>query len=113
LTALLSFSSIAVSQHISTDSICFSQDQAKKIMKDLKRLDYCDSITQNQQLQISNFKDVINKDSILLQLKDERMAELQKSLSINEKKLKLSVALNKFGIPISFGVGAVLILLLK
>jgi len=113
LIVLLSFNLIAVSQHISTDSICFSQEQAKKIMKDLKLLDICDSITQNQQLQISNFKDVLEKDSILLQLKDERMRELQKTLSINEKKLKVSVALNKWGIPISFGAGAVLILLLK
>ena len=103
LIAWTSSNSILLSQIISkTDSLCFSKEQAKIIMKDLKRVNLLDSIIDNQELQIVNFKEVLIKDNNLLQLKDERLADVTKTLRNTEIKLKISKQFTIYGVPFAF-----------
>jgi len=104
---------ILCSQTTSTDSLSFSKEQAVKIMQDLKRLDLCDSINQNQELQIINFKEVLKvNDKIILENK-ERLAEVTKTLNNTKFKLKISKRLSTIGIPVAICGGAAIVLLLK
>ena len=113
LLIVLQLSSLTVcSQRTSTDSICFSVTQAKTIMKDLKRLDYCDSITFNQQTQIMNFKDIIDLDNRIIT--EDRKMQLELTKTINKANIKIKVLkrISIYGIPIGFGAGIITAILL-
>jgi len=100
------------SQRTSTDSICFSKDQAKKILKDLKRLDFCDSITINQERQIINFKAVLHTDSTIIAENNKRLLEVTKTLNKANLKVKVLKKISFFGVPIAFGGGIIAALVL-
>ena len=106
-------SSIVCSQTILTDSLCFSKEQAVKIMQDLKRLDYCDSITSNQQLQIINFKDVLKVNDAIILENTKRLSEVTKTLNKTNLKLKISKRLSTIGIPVAITGGFLLGFIIK
>ena len=95
------------------DSLCFSKEEAKLIMQDLKRVNLLDSIIINQELQIINFKSVLrnNKEQILLFT--NRNTKISKELDKTYLKLKLSKKLTFFGVPIAFGGGILTAILLS
>lgn len=77
-------------------------------MKDLNRLDYSDSIIQNQELQIINFKQLsILNDNITLET-NLRLISVSKDLKKSNFKLNLSIKLFKISVPISIGTGFIL-----
>ena len=111
---LLMSSSIVYSQTTLTDSLkCFSYSQAKQIMKDLKRGEICDSISQNQELQIINFKSILSKSNEQINLLQTNNDELNKSLLNANRRLKMSVSLTKYGIPIGIGAGFIVGILIR
>lgn len=110
---ILSLNSIASSQTILNDSLtCFNEDQLKRIVKDLKKVEVQDSIIQTQELQIFNFKEVLKVDRQIIAKKDERLSELTKSLNKTQLKLKISKRLTFYGVPIAFGTGIITSLIL-
>ena len=109
LITILLTSSIAFTQNFSNDSIkCFTYKQVRKITKSIKQGQLCDSISQTQQLQIINFKELsIKNDSIILE-NNKRLLEVKKTLSNTALKLKISKRLTFFGVPIALGGGLLL-----
>lgn len=104
----------AFSQITLNDSLtCFNKEQLSKIAKDLKKVNVQDSIIQTQQFQIINFKEVIKVDEQIISENNKRLSELKKSLTKTELKLKISKRLSIYGIPIAFGGGAFLVILLS
>jgi hypothetical protein len=99
LTILLMSSLTLCSQNTSKDSLCFSKPQAVKILKDLKRLEYCDSITQNQAFQIINFKSISRKDFEIIALKNGKISRQEKEINTLGLKLKISKRLTLVGLP--------------
>lgn len=96
---ILQASSLTVcSQTTSKDSISFSNYQAKKIMKDLKRLSVCDSIVENQTVQIFNFEDMLAKDFEIIALKEAKINRQNKQIKVLGLKLKFSF----IGVPVAF-----------
>jgi len=81
-------------------------------MKDLKRLDYCDSITFNQQTQIMNFKDIIDLDNRIITEDRKRQLELTKTINKANIKIKVLKRISIYGIPIGFGAGIITAILL-
>ncbi len=90
----------ACSQTTSADSLCFSKEQAAKILKDIKRGQLCDSIVQSQELQIINFKTIIKNDNEQISLLTIDKLKKEKELKRAYLKLKISNNLVKFGIPV-------------
>jgi hypothetical protein len=103
----------ACSQHTSTDSLCFSKEQAAQILKDIKKGEICDSIRTNQALQIINFKDVVKKDNEIIHLHENRISVLEKDLNTANTKLKITKRIANFGIPIAIGGGFIIGILLN
>ena len=77
-------------------------------MKDLKRGIVLDSIVQDQQLQIINFKDVLLKDSQIIKEKDKKLLNVSKQLKISNLKLQVSRKLSFIGIPTAIISGFIL-----
>lgn len=106
--------SIVLSQTTSQDSVkCFTYEQARKIFKDLKRLDLCDSVANAQSWQITTLKNVIMKDNQIIGIMDVQVKECSKSLDKTKFKLKVSRKISTFGIPITLGGGFLLGYLLR
>jgi len=76
-------------------------------MKDLKRLDICDSITQNQALQIINFKSIAEKDKEEIKLHINKINNQEKEINKISLKLKISKKLTIIGVPTAI-VGGVI-----
>ena len=73
-----------------------------------------DSLLQLQELQIMMFKDVSIKNEAIITENNKRLTEVTKQRDKANKQLKASVRLTKYGIPISFGVGIIIgILVIK
>jgi hypothetical protein len=84
---------------------CFTYEQLKEITKAIKKGVICDSIAQNQELQILHFKDVLKvNDNIILE-NNNRLTEVIKQRDKTKSKLKTSIQITKFGIPLSLGAG--------
>ncbi len=114
LTAMMTIRLTAFTQTSSSDSVkCFTYEQARQIAKAIKHGEICDSISQNQALQIFNFIEVVKKDNAIILLNKDRISELEKDLKITNTKLKISKKLTMFGIPIAFGGGFLVGILLK
>ena len=92
-------SSIVCSQHISTDSLCFSKEEAAVIMKDLNKVPLQDSIIQNQALQILNYKAVDKNHIKEVNLVKSQLEKEQKENTLLHKKIKVSGFIVKFGLP--------------
>ena len=87
-------------QNISSDSVkCFSYEQCRKIAADLKKGEICDSISQNQELQILNFKEILRKDEEVILLNNEKIGRQEKELNTLNLKFKISKMTTKIGIP--------------
>jgi len=114
LVIILLIKSTAFTQPTSNDSIkCFTIEQVKQITKDLKKGFICDSIVQNQELQIVNFRDVLKVNDNIIVENNKRVLEL--TISVNNKQTKID-ALKKvslFGIPVAIGGGLFLGILLS
>ena len=109
LTAILLISLTVSSQTSSNDSIkCFTYSQVRKITKEIKKGQLCDSISQLQELQIINFKDVLKKDNLIIKENNERLLEVTKELNATKTKLRISTRLTFFGVPIALGGGFLL-----
>ena len=104
---MIAASSTAHSQTTSKDSLCFSKDQAAKILKDLKRGEVCDSIAQNQGLQIINFKEIVGKDKQQINLMKEHEMKLQEELNTTRLRLKINKKITSFGIPGAIAAGII------
>ena len=105
LTVILLINLTAFTQ-TSLDSLkCFTIPQAKEIAKELKKGILCDSIIQNQELQILNFKEVLKvNDNIILQ-NNKRLLQVTKERNKANKKLNSLLQFTKFGIPVAIGGG--------
>ena len=99
MTALILASWTACSQTTLKDSLCFSKEQAAQILKDIRRGEICDSIAQNQGLQIVNFKTIIRKDQEQIIMMKNQEEKLQVELNKSNLKLKLNKRITSFGIP--------------
>lgn len=114
LTVIISTKLIVFSQTISSDSVkCFSYEQAKTIIKDLKKGRLCDSISQIQALQIVNFKEVIQNKNSEITIKNSQFSAKSKELKTANLKLKISKNLSKFGIPTALLGGFLVGILVK
>ena len=105
MTTLILSSWTACSQTTLKDSLCFSKEQAAQILKDIKRGEICDSIAQNQGLQIVNFKTIVRKDQeqkIMMKNQEEKM---QGELNKTKLKLKATSKIATYGIPGGIAVG--------
>ena len=109
LTVILLISLTAFTQTSSNDSIkCFTYEQVRKITKKIKDVNLCDSIVQNQELQIINFKEVLKKDDAIIIETNKRLLDVTKTLNTTKLKLKISKRLTFFGVPIALGGGLLL-----
>ena len=87
-------------QPISTDSVkCFTYEQARQIIKDLKKGQICDSISELRGLQIVNFNKIIQNKDQEISIKDSQILDKKTELDKANLKLKVSKNLSKFGIP--------------
>ena len=99
LVIILTINSIAFTQ-TSSDSIkCFSYEQAREIANKLKKSSLCDSISQNQALQIINYKSVVSKDFEIIAIQAAKVDKQQKSIKSLGLKLKVSKRLTFLGVP--------------
>ena len=94
------------------DSVCLSVEEARIIFKDLQLFEVCDSIRSNQSLQIIHYKSVVANDNQQILLISSRLDKKEKELSKAIKMLQISKKLTFFGVPIAFGGGLILGLLL-
>ena len=79
-------SSIAYSQTISNDSLkCFTYDQARKIITDLRKLPIKDSIISNQDSIISNMEKI---DSVRVDRINDYAIEVTDLINNNKRLLK-------------------------
>ena len=100
---ILSLNSIAFSQTSLNDSLtCFNKTELTKIAKTISKVTYQDSIIQNQQLQIINYKSIDANLNQQIKLKTEIITKTEKQLIISNKKLKVAGVLIKFGLPGAF-----------
>lgn len=100
LTIVLMTKSTVFSQTISQDSVkCFSYEQCRKIAKDLKRGEICDSISQNQELQLLNYQELFGNKNEEISLLNGKIDDQEKSLNVANLKLKVTKNVAKFGIP--------------
>ena len=114
LLAMLVLTNLTVySQTTSRDSLCFSKEQAVKILQDIKRGEFCDSIRSIQSLEIVNFRTIVvnNKESIGLLTESNK--SLSSDLDKTRLKLKLSTKLTTFGIPSALVAGFLVGILLR
>lgn len=104
----------AFTQTISSDSIkCFTYEQSRKIIKDLKKGQLCDSISQNQALQIINFKSVVVNNDRQIEIKNGQISTQKTELNKKNLQLKVLKKVSKFGIPSAFLGGFLLAYLSK
>ncbi len=99
LATILILRSIAFTQTSSDSLKCFTYAQAKEIANKLKKATLCDSISQNQALQIIHFKSVLDKDSKIIALNDIMIDGQKKSINTLNLKLKISKKLTIIGVP--------------
>ena len=114
--AFLTMTSTLYSQPILTDDKkekCFTYEQAKQIFIDLKKGELCDSISQNQALQIINFKEVVKKDLELDALNKKFIADQGKEINTANLKLKISKRLTFVGVPVALVGGFIFGVLIK
>jgi len=87
-------------QNISKDSVkCFTYEQTRQIIKDLKKGEICDSISQTQGLQILNFTKIIKNDEEVILLNNEKIVRQEKELNTLNRKFKFSKMTSKIGLP--------------
>ena len=101
LITILTINSTAFTQTSSDSLKCFTYNQLKEITKELKRGVLCDSITQNQALQILNYKSVLDKDSKIITLNNEMIKKQKNTIKIIAIKLKISKTMTLVGAPIA------------
>jgi len=102
---LTSISSTVCSQNILTDSICFSKEQAKTIIKDLKRLDLCDSITVIHTMQLTGYKKMIEGYNKEITIYKDHTQNLENEIKKVNLHLKAVKTVGKIGIPGAIAVG--------
>ena len=105
LTALIFLQSALCSQTVTNDSICFDLATSKKIIKDLNRLDYSDSIINTLHIQIRGFNELSLINDSLIAETDLRLLDVKKDLNKSNLKLKITLKLFKYSVPISIGGG--------
>ena len=110
---LIFTSSTACSQISSRDSLCFSKEEASKIIKKIKYSEVQDSIIVNQKLQIINFREIIKNDSEQKVVLNTQLSNKTSENKKNVVKLKLSTTINKFGLPGVFLGGLIVGFLIK
>ena len=93
---------------IQEDSVCLSASDARIIFKDLQLFNLCDSIRQNQSLQIKHFKSVLITDNQIISETNKRLLDVTKTLNTTKLKLKISKRLTFFGVPVAVGGGLLL-----
>ena len=90
----------AFSQTSSNDSIkCFTYEQTRKITASIKKGAVCDSIAQNQALQILNFKSIVRTSNEQMSLVSTKLSDTERTLDKTMLKLKISKKLTTYGIP--------------
>jgi len=98
--AIISLKLTVFTQTISRDSVkCFTYEQSRQIIKDLKKGQICDSISQIQSLQIVNFTQIVENKNQEITIKDSQIFDKEKKINGLNLKLKLSKNLTKFGLP--------------
>lgn len=94
------------SQTSSQDSIkCFTYEQARKIAAKIQKGEICDSIAQNQQLQILNFREIDEKHRQEIELHKGRVSDHLKTIKKQSIQLKISKRLTFVGVPVAFVLG--------
>lgn len=100
LTVIMLINSIAFTQTSSNDSTkCFTYEQVRKITKAIKHGQLCDSISQDQALQIFHFKSILRTQDERYSLVSNKLTETDKELNKTGLKLKISKNISKYGIP--------------
>lgn len=113
MITLIFTSSIACTQPSLQDSLCFSKEEASKIMKTIKKVDVQDSIIINQKLQIINFKEIVKNDSEQKSVLENQLLDKDKQLNKAVLRLKISTTINKFGLPSVFICGLLIGIILN
>ena len=108
LITILTINSTAFTQTSSDSLKCFTYEQAREIANKLKKAHLCDSIAQNQALQIFNYKSVLDKDNKIIDLNNEMLDKQQKQIKVLGIKLKISKRLTFIGVPSAI-IGGILI----
>jgi hypothetical protein len=72
---------------------------------DIKKGQLCDSISQNQELQIINFKQIVINDKEQISLLNDDNAKVRESLEKTKKVLAISKKVSFYGIPAALIVG--------
>ena len=99
----------ASSQTSSRDSLkCFTYEQAREIAKAIKHGQICDSISQNQALQIINFKTIVKKDEDQITIMKAQEEKIQDELDKTRLRLRLNKKITSFGLPGAAAVGIIL-----
>mgnify|MGYP003653457246 CR=1 FL=1 len=93
--------------------ICYTTSQDKRCLECLINTVKKDSLNQNLQLQILNFKEVVSNDRELKLMLNNKVSVLEKDLNITRTKLKISKRLTMFGVPIALGGGFLIAVLLR
>jgi hypothetical protein len=107
LTVIILTSWTASSQTSSErDSLkCFTYEQAREIAKAIKHGEICDSIAQNQELQIINFREIVGKDQEQINLMKGQEKKIQDELDKTKLRLKINKKITSYGIPGAAAVG--------
>ena len=93
--------------------ICYTTSQDKRCLECLINTVKKDSLNQNLQLQILNFKEVVRNDRELKLMLNNKVSVLEKDLILTRTKLKISKRLTMFGVPIALGGGFLIAVLLR
>ena len=91
-----------------SDSICFSVEEAREIIRDLKLYELCESLSQHQMEQSEILKGEIRgyKEERLILI--DKNTKTERKLNTANKKIKLLGFTVKFGIPIGMVGGFIL-----
>ncbi len=99
--------------HPDCEGIHYTDEQDKRCLECLINTVKKDSLNQNLQLQILNFKEVVRNDRELKLMLNNKVSVLEKDLNITRTKLKISKRLTMFGVPIALGGGFLIAVLLR
>lgn len=94
-----------VSTHPDCKAIHYTDNQDKRCLECLINRSKRDSLHQIALLNIEHYKSIVSEYETQKSLLMTSNIELGRKLGISNKKLKFSLSLNKFGIPITLGCG--------
>jgi len=93
--------------------ICYTDNQDKRALECLQNKSKRDSLLKNCNLRVENVLSRLSESKGREIILNKNISELNKTILKERKRLKFSLSLNKYGLPISLGGGILIGLIIN